>query len=71
MAPNLAPRKRAPYAFLFLALSAVPALANGVTVTKHSKPAPADITAPVQAALAPGGATAKIGDTTIDFWWVK
>jgi hypothetical protein len=47
------------------------AFANGVTVAKHSLPAPADVAASVRAALAPGGATAKIGDTVIEFWWVK
>jgi len=50
---------------------AVPALANGVTVAKHTSEAPADIAAPVKALLAPGGATAKVGDNTIEFWWVK
>jgi hypothetical protein len=52
-------------------LLAAPALANGVTVTKHTNAVPADIAAPVKALLAPGGATAKIGENTVDFWWVK
>jgi hypothetical protein len=32
---------------------------------------PEEIAAPVKAALAPGGASAKLSDTTLDFWWVK
>ena len=52
-------------------LVVAPAAANGVTVAKHAHPAPADIAAPVQAALASGGATVKVGDIAIDFWWVK
>jgi hypothetical protein len=55
-------------AVLFAAASVA---ANGVTVTKHTNPAPDEIAAAVKAALAPGGATAKVSDTTIDFWWVK
>jgi hypothetical protein len=54
-----------------VALVAGPAVANGVTVAKHTKPVPDEIAAPVKAALAPGGATVKIGDTAVDFWWVK
>ncbi len=46
-------------------------LANDVSVTKHTNPVPADIAAPVQALLAPGGATATVGANTIEFWWVK
>jgi hypothetical protein len=52
-------------------LLAAPAVANGVTVTKHTNAVPADVAAPVKALLAPGGATAKIGENTVDFWWVK
>jgi len=57
-----------------LALSlflAVPLVANGVTVAKHANAVPDEIAAPVKAALAPGGATATVGDVTIDFWFVK
>jgi hypothetical protein len=57
--------------FLTVALVAMVARANGVTVTKHANPVPDEIAAPVKAALAPGGATAKLSDTTVDFWWVK
>jgi hypothetical protein len=56
---------------LILALALVPALANDVSVTKHAKAVPGEIAAPVQTLLAPGGATAKVGANTIDFWWVK
>jgi hypothetical protein len=56
---------------LLLMLAGMPAAANGVTVTKHTSPPPDQIAAVVKAALAPGGVTAKVGDTTIDFWWVK
>jgi hypothetical protein len=49
----------------------VPVFGNGVTVTKHTKPVPDEIAAPVKALLAPGGATAKVGENEIDFWWVK
>jgi hypothetical protein len=55
---------------LVLALAA-PLAANGVTVAKHGDAVPADIAAPVKAVLAPGGATAKVGENTIEFWWVK
>ena len=56
---------------LIAALSAALPRANGVTVTKHSNPVPDEIAAPVKSSLAPGGATAKLTDTSIDFWWVK
>jgi len=52
-------------------LVGAPTAANGVTVAKHTNAAPDEIAAPVKAQLAPGGATAKIGETTVDFWWVK
>jgi hypothetical protein len=64
-------RHRASTAFLIVALTMASALADGVTVTKHANPVPDDIAAPVKAVLAPGGATAKLSDTTVDFWWVK
>jgi hypothetical protein len=57
-------------AFMFVAVHA-PAFANSVTVTKHTSAPPADIAAPVKELLAPGGATAKVGDNTVEFWWVK
>jgi hypothetical protein len=57
--------------FLIAAVGTLPLSANGVTVTKHTNPVPDEIAAPVKAVLAPGGATAKLSDTTIDFWWVK
>jgi hypothetical protein len=57
--------------FSIVALTAASSLANGVTVTKHTNPVPDEIAAPVKAVLAPGGATAKLADTSIDFWWVK
>jgi hypothetical protein len=56
---------------LAIVVTTLPASANGVTVTKHTSAVPDEIAAPVKAALAPGGATAKVGDATIDFWWVK
>ena len=56
---------------MIVALTAASAGANGVTVTKHANPVPDEIAAPVKAALAPGGATAKVSDTSVDFWWVK
>jgi hypothetical protein len=62
---------RASTLLLIAALTVGSALANGVTVTKHTNPVPDEIAAPVKEALAPGGATAKLTDTTIDFWWVK
>ena len=52
-------------------LFAVPVFANGVTVTRHTNAAPDEIAAPVKALLASGGATAKVGENTLDFWWVK
>ena len=60
------------YACLALvALATVPAVANDVSVVAHTNAVPADVAAPVQALLAPGGATAKVGANTIEFWWVK
>jgi hypothetical protein len=53
-----------------VALAAAPALANDVSVTKHTDGAPDEIAASVKASLAPGGATAKVGENTIQFWWV-
>jgi hypothetical protein len=52
-------------------LAATPTFANGVTVAKHTQAAPAEIAEPIQALLATGGATAKLSNTTLDFWWVK
>jgi hypothetical protein len=52
-------------------LAAVPVVANDVSVTKHTNAVPTEIAAPVQALLAAGGATAKVGANTIAFWWVK
>jgi hypothetical protein len=54
-----------------VAFGVAPAITNGVTVTKHTSEPPADIAAPVKERLAPGGATAKVGDNTMEFWWVK
>jgi hypothetical protein len=48
-----------------------PVLANGVTVVKHDLAVPDQIAAPVRELLAPGGATAKVGENALDFWWVK
>lgn len=47
------------------------AFANSVTVAKHTSAPPADIAAPVKELLAADGATAKVGDNTVEFWWVK
>lgn len=63
--------QRALGVLLVAAFVAAPARANGVTVAKHTNPPPDEIAAAVKAQLAPGGATAKVGETTIDFWWVK
>jgi hypothetical protein len=52
-------------------LATAGAAASGVTVATHSNPAPQDIAEPVRAALAAGGATATVGGTAIEFWWVK
>jgi len=54
-----------------LLFATVPAVANDVSVATHTNAVPAEIAAPVQALLARGGATAKVGANTIDFWWVK
>jgi hypothetical protein len=64
-------KHRVPGLLLALALIAFPVLANNVSVTKHTAAAPDDVAAPVKAALAPGGATARVGGNTIEFWWVK
>jgi hypothetical protein len=58
-------------AILAAVIVAAPVAANGITVTKHTNPVPDEVAAPVKDAIAPGGATATIGETTIDFWWVK
>jgi hypothetical protein len=57
---------------IVLAVALVPSAvgANGVTVAKHTNAAPDEISSAVKAVLAPGGATATFGSTTIDFWWV-
>jgi hypothetical protein len=55
---------------LLIAFAALPALGHDVSVTKHTAPPPDEIAAPVKALLAPGGATAKVGANTIEFWWV-
>jgi hypothetical protein len=56
---------------LSIALATATAGANGVTVATHDKPAPEEIAAPVRALLASGGASAKVANTQIEFWWVK
>jgi hypothetical protein len=56
---------------LLIAFAAVPALGNDVSVTKHTAAPPDEIAAPVKALLAPGGATAKVGENTLEFWWVS
>ena len=58
-------------AILATVLLIAPAFANGVTVTKHTQAPPNELAAPVKALIAPGGATAKVGDDVLDFWWVK
>lgn len=62
---------RATRLFVIVALAASSTAANGVTVTKHTNPVPDEIAAPVKEVLATGGATAKLSDTSVDFWWVK
>jgi hypothetical protein len=49
----------------------VTGFANGVTVGTHTSAVPEELAAAVRDALAPGGATAKVGDIVVDFWWVK
>jgi hypothetical protein len=61
---------RVPAIFLVLLMTTRLA-ANGVTVAKHTDAVPADVAAPVAAALTPGGAVATVGQNTIAFWWVK
>ena len=57
--------------FLVLALGALPALANDVSVVKNTNDAPAEIAAPIKEHIAPGGVTAKVGANTIELWFVK
>ncbi len=40
------------------------------TVTATSAPPPDEIAASVKARLAPAGAAVKVGDKTLEFWWV-
>lgn len=54
-----------------LVLASVAAGANGVRVATHASGVPDEIAPAVRAALAPGGATATVGETAIEFWWVK
>lgn len=58
---------------IVLAAALVPSAvgANGVTVATHTNAVPDEIAPAVKAVLAPGGATATVGTTAIDFWWVK
>lgn len=39
--------------------------------TNHTDPLPAELAAPVAAALAPGGVRAQAGANALTFWWVK
>jgi hypothetical protein len=57
--------------FMILLVVGATVVANGVTVSRHTNEPPAEIAAPAKALLAPGGATAKVGENTIEFWWVK
>ena len=54
-----------------VSMALAPASANGVSVTKHTAAPPDDIAAPVKERLAAGGSSAKVGDATLEFWWVK
>jgi hypothetical protein len=56
---------------LAAALLAAPAIANDVSVSKHTAAPPDEIAPALKELLAPGGATAKVGETTVEFWWVK
>jgi hypothetical protein len=60
-------------AIVTLLLAVVPATgtAQTVTVSKHSNPAPDELAAPIKELLSPSGATAKMVDNTLDFWWVN
>ncbi len=57
-------------ALIAAALAVSPVVAGGVAVAKHTNPVPDEIAAAVKAVLAPGGATAKVGEVTLEFWWV-
>jgi hypothetical protein len=54
-------------------LSAVVATAGAqsLRVSPHSLPVPPEVGAPVAAVLAADGLRAEIGQTTVEFWWVK
>jgi len=45
--------------------------AAGLSGAPHTDPVPAEIAAPIAAALAPGGVRAAANGKTITFWWVK
>jgi hypothetical protein len=61
-----------PFVFLVVPFVFVAAAsAQGPTVTTASVAVPAEIAAPVAAALAPEVVTVTIGTTKLEFWWVK
>ena len=53
------------------ALVVATADAQSLVAAKGSDAAPAELTAAIAAALAPGSVTVKSGDVQLDLWWVK
>lgn len=63
----------APPALAVFVYALVVATADGqsLVAAKGSDAAPAELTAAMSAALAPGSVTVKSGDAQLDLWWVK
>src|SRR5690349_16580527 len=55
---------------LALLLLASPAFAQ-LAAKPLSSPPPDAIATPIRSLLAPGGVSASVGSTTLDFWWVS
>jgi hypothetical protein len=51
--------------------SGATAFANNITVAPHTSAPPSEVAAPIRDLLAPGGAAAKVGGTSVELWWVK
>jgi hypothetical protein len=47
------------------------ALAQPLTIVAHSDPPPGDLADPIEALMAAGGQRIRVGQTSLEFWWVK
>ncbi len=57
---------------LIVALTAgVAAHAQRLAIGVHAEPPPGELADPIEALIATGGQRVHVGQTTLDFWWVK